>query len=111
MDPLEENDFVYDKNGRRAYTREHWKEIEKEEAASKETFEKSSLEEDQIAYDELKAEGFDFFKLTSNLGSFVLEDELKAIQEKAQSMMEKDDFYEINGFGNGKQGAFMRVKG
>lgn len=94
--------IVYE-NGRRGYTREHWKEIEKEEAASKEAYEKSSLEEDQIAYNELKAEGFDFFvpvygsfsEAVRELLSSIPEHELKEMREKFQNLMDKDDFYEI----------------
>lgn len=136
MDRLEEDEEVVIEEGpgyrraviidegtgyRNTYTKEYWDST------------KENREEDRIAYNELKAEGFDFFAQ----GSFVLEDELKAIQEKSQSLMEKDDFFEIalcstkegfeylqkqilakakgkrviNGQGNGKSIGFMRVRG
>jgi hypothetical protein len=58
-------------------------------------------EEDQKAYDELKAEGFDFFAPADGsfsvreLLSFMTENELKEMHEKFENIMDNGDFYEI----------------
>jgi hypothetical protein len=88
MDHLEENDvLIIDED--HTCTKEYYDSTEK------------NREEDQIAYNELKAEGFDFFAPSNGsfsvheLLSSMTEHELKEMREKFEDIMNGNDFYEI----------------